>query len=182
MTDAELVKYLQELQPQLHNTTDLKDRKRLIRAIEIAAAGNADSEEEAGEKSEIEKLNLSPLIFGVRFPREQLRQRITARLKDRLDNGLIEEVEQLHDSGLSFERLNFYGLEYRYMGQYVQGVLNRNDMYQKLNASIHQFAKRQETWYRRMEKRGTMIHWLDGQADLMPQAITIVKKFSDSHS
>jgi tRNA dimethylallyltransferase len=184
MTDENLVRRLQELQPQLHNTTDLKDRKRLIRAIEIAVAAKsaAESETEA-EKEEggTDKLNLAPLIFGVRFPRKKLRQRITARLKERLDNGLIEEVEQLHNSGLSFEKLDYYGLEYRFVGQYVQGLLNRNDMYQKLNSSIHQFAKRQETWYRRMEKRGTIIHWLDGQIDLMPQAIAIMKKYSNSH-
>ncbi|NIQ10500.1 MAG: tRNA (adenosine(37)-N6)-dimethylallyltransferase MiaA, partial [Gammaproteobacteria bacterium] len=85
--------------------------------------------------------------------------------KQRLEHGMIEEVEKLHAGGVSWETLDFYGLEYRYVAQYLKGELNRNDMFQKLNSAIHQFAKRQETWFRRMEKNGVQIHWLDGAGD-----------------
>lgn len=147
---------LLELRPQQHNTTDLEDRDRLIRAIEIAE-GEAAAAATLPPPPEIR-----PLIFGVRWPREVLRQRITRRLRDRLEQGLIEEVESLRQAGVPFETLEFYGLEYRYVAQYLQGELNRNDMVQKLNSAIHQFAKRQETWFRRMERQGTTIHWVDG--------------------
>lgn len=172
LSDGELVQRLKN-QSQLHNTTDLLDRERLIRAIEIAEAQNA-----ALEADEIEIPDLNTLILGIRFPRPELRRRITERLKQRLANGLIEEVEHLHNSGVSFEVLDFYGLEYRYLSQFIQGNLSRNDMYQKLNSAIHQFAKRQETWFRRMEKRGATIHWLDGEGNLLDQALAVVNRFS----
>jgi tRNA dimethylallyltransferase len=171
-TGDQLMKRL-EKQVQVHNTTDLLDRERLIRAIEIAEAEHPIPDPDA-----IDMPELNSLILGIRFPRPELRKRITERLRYRLDNGLIEEVEQLHKSGVSFEVLDFYGLEYRYLGQFVQGTLSRNDMYQKLNSAIHQFAKRQETWFRRMEKRGATIHWLDGEDNTLEQALAIINKFS----
>jgi tRNA dimethylallyltransferase len=90
-----------------------------------------------------------------------LRQRITTRLKARLASDLIDEVRRLLERGLSPSQLEYYGLEYRYVTKYVTGELRRNDMFEKLNSAIHQFAKRQETWFRRMERRGTEITWLD---------------------
>jgi tRNA dimethylallyltransferase len=156
---AVLQNRLQALRPKQHNTTDLEDRGRLIRAIEIAVG------EDLATAKALELPDLSPRIFGLRWPRELLRRRITQRLRQRLEEGMIEEVEGLHEAGVSWETLDFYGLEYRFVGQYLQGQLNRNDLFQKLNSAIHQFAKRQETWFRRMERQGVSIHWLEGEAD-----------------
>ncbi len=150
-----LVRRLLQLNPSVHNTTDLKDRKRLIRAIEIAEhSRNHDS-------GEISIPPIEPLVIGVRWEREILRRRITERLMKRLEEGMIEEVEGLLSSGISWEKLDFFGLEYRYVGLYLQGKLSYDEMFQKLNTRIHQFAKKQGTWFRRMEKHGIEIHWID---------------------
>lgn len=160
LADEELRQRLQQLKPQQHNRTDLEDRQRLIRALEIAV----------GEQVAVGNLpplpEIQPLVFGLRWPREILRQRIAVRLQQRFDEGMLEEVQQLHDSGVSWEKLEFYGLEYRLIAQYLQGKLNRNDMLQKLRSAIGQFAKRQETFFRRMERNGIDIFWLDGQGDV----------------
>lgn len=168
LSQQQLVQRLQNSRSLLHNTTDLEDRKRLLRAIEIA-------EGEAAKRAELPPLPpLKPLLFGLYFSRDELRQRITERLKKRLEEGLIEEVQELHRQGLSFETLEFYGLEYRYVSQFVRGTLNRNDMFQKLNSAIHQFAKRQQTWFRKMERNGATIHWLDGQEDPFSEAMGVM--------
>ncbi len=150
---------LQALRPEQHNTSDLEDRSRLIRAIEIAEG------EKQAEAQPLCLPQLTPQVFGLRWPRELLRKRITRRLRERLDHGLIEEVASLHAAGISWETLDYYGLEYRFVAQYLQGQVNRNDLFQKLNSAIHRFAKRQETWFRRMERQGVVIHWLDGEND-----------------
>ncbi len=154
-----LRKRLQAQRPDQHNTSDLNDRFRLIRAIEIAEA------EEQTDTRPLTLPQLTPRIFGLKWPRPLLRQRITKRLRERLDHGMIEEVAGLHEAGVSWETLDYYGLEYRFVAQHLQGQLNRNDLFQKLNSAIHQFAKRQETWFRRMERQGVVIHWLDGEDD-----------------
>jgi tRNA dimethylallyltransferase len=142
--------------PKLHNTTDLLDRERLTRAIEIAEfSGRGDPHRSPFPE-------LTPIVFGIRVDRKILRQRITQRLQERLNRGMIEEVEGLLKKGVPFETLEFYGLEYRFVTQYLKGELNRNDMFQKLNSAIHRFAKRQETWFCRMERQGILIHWVDG--------------------
>jgi len=105
-----------------------------------------------------------------------LRKRIAARLRQRFEAGMIDEVQQLYDSGVSWERLEFYGLEYRLIAQYLQGQLNKNDMVQKLRSAIGQFAKRQETFFRRMEKRGIKIHWLDGEGDIFDELCRVMGK------
>ncbi len=138
-----------------HNKSDLLDRSRLIRAIEIA-------EHSRHYKSLPDVPRIEALVVGVRWERSVLRERITGRLRQRLAAGMIEEVRSLHASGLSWERLHYFGLEYRYIGLYLQGMLDYQTMIETLNTKIHQFAKRQETWFRRMERRGTVIHWLDG--------------------
>lgn len=150
---------LQTLRPEQHNTSDLNDRSRMIRAIEIAEG------EQQAEARPLAMPQLIPQVFGLKWPRELLRQRITKRLRERLDHGLVEEVENLHASGVSWQTLDYYGLEYRFVAQHLQGQLNRNDLFQKLNSAIHQFAKRQETWFRRMERHGVAIHWLNGEGD-----------------
>lgn len=154
LTHTELQNELLRLKPEQHNSTDLAERERLIRAIEIAAAQQQEPPPPAPP-------NIHPLVFGLQWPRPLLRQRIRERLHQRLEQGMVEEVERLHQEGTHWETLEFYGLEYRFIAQYLQGGLNYNDMVQKLGSAICKFAKRQETWFRRMEKRGTTIHWLD---------------------
>jgi tRNA dimethylallyltransferase len=163
---------LRSLRPEQHNTTDLEDRSRLIRAIEIAIG------EDLATARPLEFPDLNPIIFGLRWPREQLRKRITQRLRQRLEQGMIEEVEGLHKAGVTWETLDFYGLEYRFVGQYLQGQLNRNDLFQKLNSAIHQFAKRQETWFRRMERQGVVIHWLEGEADPVAEMLAACRDYA----
>jgi len=138
-----------------HNKSDLLDRSRLIRAIEIA-------EHSRHYKSLPDAPRIKALVVGVRWERIVLRERITGRLRQRLAAGMIDEVRSLQTSGVSWERLNYFGLEYRYIGLYLQGILDYQAMFETLNTKIHQFAKRQETWFRRMERNGRLIHWLDG--------------------
>ncbi len=159
MADMEtLMKRLLEINPLVHNTTDLKDRKRLIRAIEIAEYINAYGQDEG-----ISMPHIMPLVTGIRRERSVLRRRITERLHERLKNGMVEEVKQLYDSGIGWEKLDYFGLEYRCVGLYLQGKINYTEMFQKLATRIHQLAKRQETWFRRMERKGILIHWFDGR-------------------
>jgi len=175
LSDQALRDRLLSLKPKLHNTTDLLDKKRLYRAIEIAEGEKAASEQPNDFPS------INPIVMAIKWQREVVKSRITARLHNRLNNGLIEEVEQLHQHGVSWETLHFYGLEYRFISQFLQGQLNRNDMVQKLNAAIHQFAKKQQTWLRRLEKKGTHIHWLDGTEDTFVQAMDIITHLSRNH-
>lgn len=163
----ELRERLLGLTPRLHNSTDLIDRDRLLRAIEIATFERTVVEAKAPALPE-----LHPLVFGIRFERELLRRRITERLKARLGGGMIEEVERLLAAGVPSERLDWYGLEYRFVTRYLRGELNRNDMFQKLNAAIHEFAKKQENWFRRMERDGVEIIWLDGNGDTLSVLVT----------
>jgi len=162
---SSLIERLKQLKPNLHNTTDLIDAQRLIRAIEIAI----------GEQNTPENVayfpKLTPFITAIDWERNIVKKRITLRLKERLEQGLIEEVEQLNQQGVSWETLNFYGLEYRFVAQYLQGQLSKNDMFQKLNSAIHLFSKKQGTWLRRLEKNGTKIHWLDGNQSTFEQAM-----------
>jgi len=166
--DAQLAAMLRALRPGQHNTTDLTDRQRTIRAIEIAR-------HERDRTTEPKPLPLiRPLVIGIRWERSELRRRITERLGQRLDSGMIQEVQRLHDRGIPWERLNYYGLEYRYVGAFLRGELTRDNLFQGLNSAIHDFAKRQETWFRRMERHGTAIHWVDGAGDPLGEARRII--------
>jgi tRNA dimethylallyltransferase len=138
----------------LHNTSDVQDRKRLIRAIEVA---------EADPSARLPNVVLDSHIFGIRWERRDLRKRITQRLAHRLDHGLLEEVRALLDRGLTHDQLIFYGLEYRYVTEHLRGDISREQMFAALEAAIHQFAKRQDTWFRRMERQGVEIRWLEGR-------------------
>lgn len=170
-TDDQLREQLNLLKAEHHNRTDLDDRQRLLRAIEIAT----------GEQASVAELpplpEIRPLVFGLRWPREILRQRIALRLQQRFDAGMIEEVQRLHAAGVAWPKLEFYGLEYRLIAQYLQGQLTRNDMVQKLRSAIGQFAKRQATFFRRMEKQGVKIHWLEGQGDAFGELCRSVEGF-----
>ena len=158
-TDDELVTILSSYKT-LHNKTDIDTRKRMIRAIEIEAyyAEHPQAENDFPD--------ITPLLVGVRFDRKSQRQRITQRLYQRLDQGMIEEVSQLLEQGTAVEDLLYYGLEYKFITLYLTGKLTRDEMFRKLETAIHQFAKRQMTWFRRMERNGFKIHWLDGYAPM----------------
>jgi tRNA dimethylallyltransferase len=142
--------------PAVHNTTDLLEPKRLVRAIEIAEFSQAHPQDVGTP------IGISPLVIGIRCARYELRRRITLRLKARLEHGMIDEVRSLHDRGIAWERLESFGLEYRYISLFLQRKIIREEMFMKLNTRIHQFAKRQETWFRRMEREGVRIHWIEG--------------------
>ncbi|QOX79366.1 tRNA (adenosine(37)-N6)-dimethylallyltransferase MiaA [Trichlorobacter lovleyi] len=167
-SDAELVAMLVKLLPDQHNRTDQTERARTIRAIEIA------SHQPDGQQEQEPFPVICPLVLGIRWDRAELRRRITQRLRQRLEAGMLDEIQQLHTNGVAWERLDYYGLEYRYGGMFLRGELNRNDLFQKLNAAIHDFAKRQETWFRRMERNGVAIHWLDGANDPVAEARKII--------
>jgi tRNA dimethylallyltransferase len=149
----ELKSNLLELNPKLHNTTDLLDRTRVIKAIIVGRSQH---------KKSIEQSKISSLVIGIKLPRSEIKKRITARLKIRIKNGMIDEVEKLLKKGIGYEKLDFFGLEYKYVGLYLKKELDYNDMFQKLNNAIHKFAKKQMTWFRKMEKEGIKIIWIDG--------------------
>jgi tRNA dimethylallyltransferase len=142
---------------KLHNTTDLDSRKRVIRAIEIEHYFNSFPDKQSGFPE------LNSLIVGVIYSRDVRRAMITHRLKQRLKDGMVTEVEELLKSGLSPDSLVYYGLEYKYITLYVTGKLSYDEMFKGLETAIHQFAKRQMTWFRGMERRGINIHWIDGE-------------------
>ena len=140
---------------KLHNTTEIDTPKRAIRAIEIEEYYRTHPYEEKDFPQ------LRPLIVGVEVSREVRRERITRRLHERLEQGMVEEVRQLLDSGVAPENLIYYGLEYKYLTLYLTGKLSYDAMVEQLNVAIHQFAKRQMTWFRKMEREGFEIRWLD---------------------
>ena len=168
-----LAERLLELKGAVHNRTDLVERPRIIRAIEIAEFKRSYLET---EKCTGPSCDFRPLIIGVRFERAELRSRITARLLSRIDAGLIDEVARLHDSGASWERLERLGLEYRITSEYLEGKIPTKEQYSEdLNRSIARFAKRQETWFRGMEKKGVRINWIEkGNRD---EAIALASRF-----
>ncbi len=155
----------------LHNTTDTTDRNRLIRAIEIARF------EEENQNWSANYPSLNPRVFVIWYERKELRTRITERLEQRLADGMVAEVEGLLRKGLTPAQLMFYGLEYRYLTQYVTGAISYDGMFQKLNTAIHQFAKRQMTWFRRMDRKGFPVHWLDGSLSTGEKTKTVLRTF-----
>jgi tRNA dimethylallyltransferase len=151
-TLEELREILLSYKPILHNTTDTLHRNRIIKAIMIAKSELNES------IKPVEPLN--SLTIGVTAELSEIRTKISKRLKLRLKEGMIEEVQNLLNEGIQSTRLKLFGLEYKFITQYLLGELNYNDMYQKLNSAIHKFAKRQLTWFRKMEREGIFIHWI----------------------
>lgn len=145
---------------KLHNTTDTDTVKRAIRAIEIETYYSGHPEVESAYPE------IRPVYIGLGCPREIRRERITRRLNARLDEGMLEEVKGLLEQGIPPEDLLYYGLEYKYITLYLLGELDYETMFQKLNVAIHQFAKRQMTWFRKMEREGIKIHWIDSELDM----------------
>lgn len=140
----------------LHNSTDIDTKKRAIRAIEI------EEYTKNNETVETDFPEINSLIIGIDVDRELRRRRITNRLKERLEHGMIKEVEDILESGVTPEALIYYGLEYKFVTNFILGNITYNEMYKQLNIAIHQFAKRQMTWFRKMERHGFKINWIDG--------------------
>ena len=155
----ELTEMLTALKAQngsnMHNTTDVDSCQRAIRAIEIETY-NLEHPVPLRELPPVESV-----IIGIQIDRELRREKISRRLKARLDNGMIEEVRALLDEGIKADDLIYYGLEYKFVTEYLTGQLSYDEMFQRLEIAIHQFAKRQMTWFRGMERRGFKIHWID---------------------
>ena len=152
----------------MHNKSDYDTRKRLIRAIEIEMSGNVNSQGQENQK-------INNIYFGISVDTETRRKRITDRLNFRLNNGMIDEVKNLLKKGINSDDLIYYGLEYKYITLYLNNKLSYDEMKQKLNIAIHQFAKRQMTWFRGMERKGAKIHWIDG---LLPidKKVTLIEQ------
>lgn len=155
----ELTNMLAELKRKtgsnMHNTTDVDSCQRAIRAIEIETY-NLEHPTENRDFPTIESV-----IVGVDINREARREKISDRLKKRLDNGMVEEIRGILDNGVEADDLIYYGLEYKYVTEYIIGKLSYEEMFRQLEIAIHQFAKRQMTWFRGMERRGATIHWID---------------------
>ena len=156
---TELTQMLTELKAKtgsnMHNTTDVDSCQRAIRAIEIETY-NLENPTPRRELPPVDSL-----IIGVHIDRELRREKITRRLKARLDEGMVEEVKSLLDEGIPAEDLIYYGLEYKFLTEYLTGQLTYDEMFSRLEIAIHQFAKRQMTWFRGMERRGFKINWID---------------------
>jgi tRNA dimethylallyltransferase len=166
-SDDVLIEILSSMRP-LHNKTDTEERERLLRAIEITKFEQ--------ENPDIKFPALDSVIFGVKLDRQTIKFMITQRLQERLKNGMIEEVDLLLKKNVPPERLFKLGLEYKFVAQYLLKQLNYNDMYQKLNSAIHAFAKRQMTWFRKMEREGLTIHWINGTLNMQEKVSQIIRK------
>ncbi len=170
---AELTMMLQKLKEQngshMHNTTDVDSCQRAIRAIEIETY----NKEHPTPLRELPAIDST--IIGVNIDRELRREKITRRLKARLDEGMVDEVRGLLAEGIAAEDLTYYGLEYKYVTEYVLGHLSYDEMFRQLEIAIHQFAKRQMTWFRGMERRGFVIHWIDATLPLEEKIAAILK-------
>lgn len=170
----ELTKILQNYK-KLHNSTDIDTAKRAIRAIEIEEYYKQQPPEYR------EFPTLKSLIIGVDINRELRREKITRRLKQRLEEGMIEEVRGLLAEGIHPDDLIYYGLEYKFLTQHVIGELTYDEMFLQLETAIHQFAKRQMTWFRGMERRGFTIHWLDATLPMEEKTEQIINLISTNN-
>lgn len=164
-----LVELKKKNNSNMHNTTDVDSCQRAIRAIEIETYNL----EHTAERRPAQPVDT--IVFGLDIDREERRRKISERLRQRLDNGMVDEIKRLLDSGVAATDLIYYGLEYKYVTEYVIGKLSFDEMYRRLEIAIHQFAKRQMTWFRGMERRGTDIHWLDA-ALCMEKKINEIKR------
>lgn len=166
-SESELTDILTSLK-SLHNTTDTINRERLERAVEI------EYYKKSNPQNSFTLPEFESYVFGVNHERAIVMQRITLRLKERLETGMTEEVQSLIEGGVSVEKLKSYGLEYKFISRYLSGEINYEEMFRLLNIAIHQFSKRQMTWFRRMERNGTIINWIDGNLSLEEKVRAII--------
>lgn len=169
-SQAELNDRLFKMNSKQHNTTDIEDRERTLRALEIELYKQNNSAK--AKKSPVK----SAIIFGIDEEREILRDRIANRLRARLDAGMVEEVKGLMNSGISAEKMNYYGLEYRFMSQFIMKEIDEEALFTNLVQAIRKFAKRQMTWFRRMEKRGHQINWISAEISTEDKIKSILEK------
>ncbi len=173
----ELTRMLVELKRQngsnMHNRTDVDTAQRAIRAIEIETY-NLEHPTPERQMPQVESL-----IIGINIDRELRREKITRRLKARLDEGMCDEIQGLIDGGINPEDLIYYGLEYKFITEYVIGRISYEEMFRQLEIAIHQFAKRQMTWFRGMERRGFTIHWIDAAQSMEDKLGAIEALMSD---
>lgn len=163
-------------QPDLHVKADLQEKERVIKAIEIIEAKKRGNDTTSDYRPKI-----NPFIIGTTIDREQLWQNISIRLKERLEEGMIDEVRSIHEDGISWERLEKLGLEYRYCSLFLQGkIASKDELFEQLFIAIRQFSKRQQTWFRMMEKKGVEIHWLEpaSKDERINQALQLISKES----
>ena len=163
-------------QPDLHVKADLLEKERVIKAIEIIEAKKRGNDTTSDYRPDI-----NPFIIGTTINREQLWQNISIRLKERLDEGMLDEVSSIHEDGISWERLEKLGLEYRYCSLFLQGkIATKDELFEQLFIAIRQFSKRQQTWFRMMEKKGVEIHWLEpaSKDERINQALLLISKES----
>ena len=174
---AELTQMLTDLKAKtgsnMHNTTDVDSCQRAIRAIEIETY-NIEHPTPRRELPPVDSI-----IIGIDIDRELRREKITRRLKARLEEGMVEEVKALLDEGIPADDLIYYGLEYKYLTEYVIGRLTYDEMFRQLEIAIHQFAKRQMTWFRGMERRGFNIHWIDATLP-MEQKVAQIRQLTNT--
>lgn len=171
---SELAEMLEKMK-KMHNTSDIDTKKRAIRSIEI------ETFYQNNPQINLDYPQINPLIFGINHERYEVKKRITQRLKQRLEEGMIEEAKNLLDKGIPFETLEYYGLEYKFLSQFLQKKLTYDEMFRKLNIAIHQFSKRQMTWFRKMERNGFKIHWIDGTLAIESKveiALNTIKKLT----
>ena len=171
-SDEELTERLASL-IKLHNHTDTETRDRLLRALEIQEY-HLQHPDEYPHMPEMEHL-----IIGVSYPRAQVIERIGIRLRQRLEEGMVEEVQRLLDSGVPSERLLRYGLEYKHVTRYLRGDCSYEEMYENLYTDIRRFSKRQMTWFRRMERQGIPIHWIDGTQPMEEKVQEVLRLFRE---
>ena len=199
---AELTQMLTDLKAKtgsnMHNTTDVDSCQRAIRAIEIETAVLADQTTprsalplcsaknpsySGGEKVTVALRELPPvasILIGLAIDRELRREKITRRLKARLEEGMVEEVKALLDEGIPADDLIYYGLEYKFVTEYLTGKITYDEMFTRLEIAIHQFAKRQMTWFRGMERRGFKIHWIDATLPIEDKIKIIISIYDNS--
>lgn len=180
----ELTAMLEELKKRtgsnMHNKTDVDSCKRAIRAIEIETYMlKTGKTPEQNPSASAENISPTPYIFGTDISRELRRKRITQRLDARLEEGMIDEIQRILDSGVKPEDLIYYGLEYKFVTMHLIGQLSYNEMRRQLEIAIHQFAKRQMTWFRGMEKRGLHINWIDYELPMEKKVQFILDKTNE---
>ena len=170
---AELTQMLTDLKAKtgsnMHNTTDVDSCQRAIRAIEIETY-NIEHPTPRRELPPVDSI-----IIGIDIDRELRREKITRRLKARLEEGMVEEVKALLDEGIPADDLIYYGLEYKFVTEYLTGQITYDEMFTRLEIAIHQFAKRQMTWFRGMERRGFQIHWIDATLPMEEKVSQIIQ-------